>query len=190
MECDGLGHRNLSKICSRITGLKMKDHDLVEELNKIAAITLLISSVVFIFVIVIWILCISPHNWRLLNLLFIFGGSFALGCIPGWILGPAPDESASLKTALQTINGIIGGLAVADISKSDSLIIKGLRSLSFASGLERIGTVAPAVCFYFSIGFIFMYANKYRWIHGRGGRNGHRAYSIRDNNRKASNTRK
>ena len=94
------------------------------------------------------------------NLFMVGAAGFALGAFAGFVFGAVGDEKQSFAGIATVLNGVIGGFALSDLTKSDSLIKRVLFSLALSCGLERSGLVACVIAVFGSLGFMFMYMNK------------------------------
>jgi len=97
---------------------------------------------------------------KILNLLMVGAGAFGLGTFAGFIFGAVGEEKQSFAGLATVLNGVIGGFALSDLTKNESLIKSALRSLALSCGLEGVGLVSCVLAFFGSVGFMFMYMNK------------------------------
>ena len=97
---------------------------------------------------------------KIFNLLMVGGGAFALGIFAGFIFGAAGEEKQSFSGIVTIMNGIIGGFALSDLMKNDSIIKAMLHSLGRACGMDSVGLVACVLAVFGTAGFMLMYMNK------------------------------
>ena len=97
---------------------------------------------------------------KVCNLLLVGAAGFACGAFAGFIFGAIGEEKQSFSGLTSVLNGVIGGFALSDLSKGDSLIRRGLLALAFACGLKGVGLVACVLAVFGCLGFMLMYMNK------------------------------
>ena len=93
--------------------------------------------------------------------LMIAAAAFAGGIIMGLLMTAFGEEKQMFSSLSAAMNGILGGFTLADLSKRDSIILKGLHALAAAAGDRGdIGLVSAVLLFFWAAGFVTMFFNK------------------------------
>lgn len=100
----------------------------------------------------------QPRIWFLL---IIALGALGLGALSGFLFSTFGDEKERFSQTMNVLNGFIGGFAIADLSKSDSIVRRFFQGVASSIGLPGCGGLVLLVMSLFgAIGFLALYVNK------------------------------
>jgi len=95
------------------------------------------------------------------NLLLIAAACFAGGAFMGFLYGTFGTEAERFKNIAGILNGLIGGFALSDLSKNESMIRRVLHAMSRSAGQgDEVGVVAAVMVTFGVLGFLLCYMNK------------------------------
>jgi tetratricopeptide (TPR) repeat protein len=101
----------------------------------------------------------SGGNVQAWNLLLVAAGGLSAGLLAGFAYGSYGRSGSNLSPVVATLNGLIGGAALTDLSKGHASAISGAFHLAGAGcGLPHSGGLIAAVLLaFFAPGFILAY---------------------------------
>lgn len=133
-----------------------RQYELLLKFNRIVSVVSVLEIAVLAFV------CAREGVHSALWLLFLVAiGGFGLGTLGGFLFATFGEEKERFAQGLVVANGLVGGFALADLSKDTSVVRAFFQSIAEIVGLPGGGAIVAFVAVGFgSIGFLLLYTNK------------------------------